>query len=143
MKSKWFPLVICIALAVLFLSGCGGGAVSTASAPEAEVEEIEETETPVPTVTPEPTATATATLPPTPTFAAAGAPLELSPAIQPPQTAVSPLNAGQLAKLGKWETVAGCDYMYCALAISPDGRLLAVSSSAEGSTGGIYLYLLQ
>lgn len=142
MKRKWFPCVICIALAVFFLPGCGGGAAPTASAPEAEAEEIEETEAPViPTDTPEPTATAT--LPPTATFASAGAPLVLTPAIQPPQTAISLLNAGQLAKLGKWETVAGCDYMYCALAVSPDGRLLAVSSSAEGAAGGIYLYLIQ
>lgn len=142
MKSKWFACVICIALAVLFLSGCGGGAGPAVSEPETEAEESAETEAPVmPTDTPEPTATAT--LPPTPTFASAGAPLELSPAIQPPQAAISLLNAGQLVKLGKWETVAGCDYMYCALAISPDGRLLAVSSTAEGAVGGIYLYLLQ
>ncbi len=142
MKNSWFSYVLLIGLAVFVLSGCGGTAPLSSNTVNPPEESIQ-TDVPKATFTPEPTATATATIPPTPTFASSGAPLLLSPVIQPPQTPITTVNGGQLVKLGTWETIAGCDYMYCALAISPDGRLLAVSSMAEGATAGVYLYDLQ
>ncbi len=80
---------------------------------------------------------------PTPTFAAVGAPLELLPAVKPPQSAITLDNAAQVAELVRWETVTGCDLMVCVLAISPDGSLLAVSTGVEGQPQGVYLYDLQ
>jgi WD40 repeat protein len=129
----------CLILLLLLLSGCSILAPTRIPLPTL-VTILPSIPTDTPTPLPSATLTPTNTLPPTATFAALGAPLIPQPAVVPPQAPISLVNAPLLAELVRWDTVKGCDYQFCTLAVSPDGALLAVSTAAEGQPKGVYLY---
>lgn len=128
---------ICVVLLVLFLIGCSL-ASSTTPGPGAADQPTQpmSTSTPVPS----PTLTPTNTILPTATFAAVGAPLVPQSAAVPPSEPITLANASQVSEIVHWETAQGCDYAFCGIAVSPNGNLLAISSSVEGQPKGIYLY---
>ena len=127
-------LKMSIVLAVILLVGCG------TQSPADLATSLPSIPTDTPTPIPSTTFTPTVTLPPTPTFPAASAPLVLQPPAPTLQAPISLANAAQVVELVRWDSIQGCDYQFCALAVSADGTRLAISYSAEGQPKGVFLY---